>query len=410
VIVIAVENWARELGYKAEIAVSVAKVSDQTIVLAPKNFVNLILPVLRGVYFHKSVQRHFERSVASLKKKGGRFLIIDEEAVVRDLPLKTRYGLDPSLCDGVFATSKADEESFISHGFRNILLTGNPRFLKRESYSPPLTKPLERVLFSSNFSMKRPAGGFTLENVIVDQKLNRLEEENLRRFITLHNERESYVRTYLKALSKKITVIYRVHPLESEEAAREAFCGSNVLIEKGGEIAAAISSVDIVLHAGCTVALDAAQMGSRAGWIYIMKEEVGMEKASLSLAFETAPDFDELQALWSTRQFFYEDDTAITNLIGEIGVDSREQSVEIIANELALHGDNICSLRRRDIFCNLVPLLGIALRWIKNFYFNEFEVERFDKTAYQILKKKIGRDSCRVRVLIGGIFIVNRSI
>ena len=154
-IVIAVENWARESGYKAEIAVAIAKVSDQTIVLAPKNFVNLILPILRGVYFNKSVQRHFERSVASLKKKGGRFLIIDEEAVVRDLPLKTRYGLDPSLCDGVFATSRADEESFISHGFRNILLTGNPRFLKLESYSPPLTKPLERVLFSSNFSMKK---------------------------------------------------------------------------------------------------------------------------------------------------------------------------------------------------------------------------------------------------------------
>ena len=72
----------------------------------PKNLGNLIIPSLQGLYFHKSLQSHIEKDISELINKGGKYLVIDDEAVIRDLDLSHRYGLSPDWCSMVFANSQ----------------------------------------------------------------------------------------------------------------------------------------------------------------------------------------------------------------------------------------------------------------------------------------------------------------
>jgi len=409
-IVIAVENWAREFRYKSDLAIYIARASGHKVILAPKNFVNLILPVLRGVYLHKSLQPHFEESVRALVNNGGRYLVIDEEAVIRDIDLSFRYGLDPKLCSFAFATSKAELDSFATQGYKNVSLTGNPRLLRSMNYRPQVKKNLQKVLFSSNFSMIRPAGDLTLEKVILDQSLDAVTADKLRNFITDHRTREYHVREYLIQLAEHLIVIYRVHPLESLVAAQGVFEGSKVLVTKGGDIGTAIKEADVVLHAGCTVALDAAQLGRKSGWLFISKDELTMEKSLLSIAFEVAPSSLELVALWENGEFSFNDKALIRSLMGDLECRTQEDSIAAIAQIVCSQSLEVSQLQLFDFVTKISPILIGSMRWLRSFYFNSFEKARYDRTARSELRKKCKIGLCKFSELPGGVFIIKPSV
>ena len=159
------------------------------------------------------MQSHFYSSVFTFNKNGGKYCVIDEEVLVRDISLENRYGLDKNLCDCAFATSQQDFISYYNNGFKNIILSGNPRFYHKGSGFKSKSKVL-RILFSSNFALMRPLSGHSLERVILDQALSSKEADSLNLFIKSHSKRESLIRKYLIHISKSISVTYRVHPLE----------------------------------------------------------------------------------------------------------------------------------------------------------------------------------------------------
>ena len=167
-IYIIVENWSREAYYKFDIARYISSRTNNLVIVLPKNFLNRIISLISGVLLHKSLQSHFYSSVFTFNKNGGKYCVIDEEVLVRDISLENRYGLDKNLCDCAFATSQQDFISYYNNGFKNIILSGNPRFYHKGSGFKSKSKVL-RILFSSNFALMRPLSGHSLERVILDQ-------------------------------------------------------------------------------------------------------------------------------------------------------------------------------------------------------------------------------------------------
>ena len=181
----------------------------------PKNLANLLMPILPGLYFHKSLQRHINDDLAQLIARGGRYAVIDDEVIVRDIKLDHRYGVEPKHCSVVFANCIEEFQDLIDRGFPNVQLTGNPRLLPsiRAVKVQTESKPLEKILFSSNFSMIRPAGSTSVKRVVEDMKLDEEAGAKLAQFIEMHSARELKIRDYLKNLSKVLDITYRVHPM-----------------------------------------------------------------------------------------------------------------------------------------------------------------------------------------------------
>ena len=160
-IIIIVENWARECDFKGRIAVELSKMIGQSVYLLPKNLANLLMPILPGLYLHKSLQKHINDDVGKLIAQGGRYAVIDDEVIIRDIKLDHRYGLEPNLCSVVFANCREEFKDLIDKGFSNVQLTGNPRLLpsREANRVPEDSKPLENILFRLIFLWIRPVVG-----------------------------------------------------------------------------------------------------------------------------------------------------------------------------------------------------------------------------------------------------------
>lgn len=382
------ENWARECESKGRIALELSKILGQPVYLIPKNLANLIMPVLPGLYFHKSLQKHINYEVGELISKGGRYAVIDDEVIIRDIKLDHRYGLTPSLCSLIFANCREEYQDLIDRGFSNVQLTGNPRLLPSTSSLEGRSekKPLENILFSSNFSMIRPAGTISVQRVIEDQGLDAPAAEKLKGFIEYHCLREFKIRDYLKILSENYNVTYRAHPLESYRSAVTAFDGSKVKVVKGGNITSDIRRNDLVLHAGCSVALDCQLIGKKSIWLYANAEEAMGDRSKLSHVFDGKPTRGQLQDLFSPTKNKC-DPEVLNKMMGGVAHLTREGSTSLIAQALAGEATSMSRIYLKNVFKYLPKLALLYLLWIYRLIVDPVENERFDtkSTAELIL-------------------------
>lgn len=406
-ILIILENWARECESKGKIAIELSKKVGLPVYLIPKNLANLIMPDLTGLYFHKSLQKHINTEVGKLISRGGRYAVIDDEVIIRDIKLDHRYGLNPGFCSVIFANSREEHDDLIRRGFSNVHLTGNPRLLPYGNRAKDQTeiKPLESLLFSSNFSMVRPAGTTSVARVVDDLGLDAAASNKLQRFIDLHISRELKIRNYLIKLSKDYKVTYRAHPIECFQSAIDTFKGTNVSVVKGGSITNDIESHDLVLHAGCSVALDAQLVGKKSIWLYASPDEAAGERSSLSHVFETTPNDEQLHKLFTPEKNKSDPETLAKMMTGASHL-TRETSTSLIVKALSSEVDSMKKLSITSVLLRLPKIVFSYLLWMYRFKTDPIERERFDKKSISELIQFCDENMIKHKKLPGGILKV----
>lgn len=403
-IIVIIENWARECDFKGKIAVELSKKAAQPVYLMPKNLANLLMPILPGLYFHKSLQRHINDDLAQLIARGGRYAVIDDEVIVRDIKLDHRYGVEPKHCSVVFANCIEEFQDLIDRGFPNVQLTGNPRLLPsiRAVKVQTESKPLEKILFSSNFSMIRPAGSTSVKRVVEDMKLDEEAGAKLAQFIEMHSARELKIRDYLKNLSKVLDITYRVHPIESFQKAKRAFKGSKIKVVKGGNISNDIEQHDLVLHAGCSVALDAQLVGKKSIWLYVSPEEAAGARSKLSHVYEATPTLEQLKKLFLPT--LNKSDPAIIKQLMEGAAHlTREQSTSMMADALSVETKYLPKISFVHFLKNFSGLIHAYLLWMYRFATDPIEKERFDNKSINELLAYCQANDIHYSRYLGGI-------
>ncbi len=388
-LILPIENWAREAFVRADLMKTYICNGGGKVLIAPKNSINKFIHRVRGNYLHKSLQPGFNESIKKLKENGGSYFYIDEESVVRDTPLSRRYGLKSELVDFVISSSEEETNSFKKHGFVNILESGNPRFNLKKGIKKSSNR--DSILFSSTFSLIRPGGNHNLESVLSEWIFSESEKKDLIDFINHHKKREPHVINILKKLSNFYKITYRVHPLENLKEAKKVFVDFPIEIEKGGDIRESIQKNDYILHSGCSVGFEAALMGKPSFYVGANSDEkksiVG--RASLHIGLN-----DEINKIVE----FLKNHTEIDNdylsksTFGK-KISKIVDSNKIIANKLLEFNYESSSSERIKNRCR-VMISGLIFNLVSNF--DGKEKERFDKSSESYVRKVADKNNIKI--------------
>jgi surface carbohydrate biosynthesis protein len=373
-----VENWAREFYYKFDLASTLARQYGCDVALIPKNSFNFFMRYINGTVMHKSLLKNFVDEVENFTSRGNNYFYIDEEAVIRhSIPFDVRYGVPHEYVTGVFAQTDEEMISFKNNGFSNkVHFTGNPRHSRISQLQFNKDRSMDQILFSSNFSYIRPLKKYKLSNVFSYSNFSKSQEDKLRKFLEEHKKRELKIRSYLKELSLKEKVIYRVHPIEDLQKAIYDFKDSKVIVRKGGDIIEDLMRSKSILHCGCTVSFESSLMGHKPIFLNPFSSEKSEITARVSrhLNIETSQE-DQGDLLGDIDK--------IKDIVFGKG-SIRNDSLELIAKTLA---DSEKKIKSSNISLEKTKIIFFGLIWNLITLRDEFENGRYDFNYRRYIRK-----------------------
>ena len=292
-LIIPVENQVRELDGKLLLACAAAERGFR-VIIGSLAFVEFLTPFLsRGIYLAKSMTPVGQKMLRLIHGLGHDIVAWDEETLVRyDAPDYPNWRFSAAgfgLLDHLFAWGQDDAELFASyHGYNGapVHLTGNPRIdlLRpelREYFRPQVDELTRRygefILINTNFAfvnhflpsenlwqgvgkgedgrgIARPGRGMTLE-------FAQGQAAHVQAIFDAF-------KALLPQLSRRFpdrTIVLRPHPSENHETWREfARAHANVQVIHEGNAVPWLMACKVLLHNGCTTAVEAAVLGQPA--------------------------------------------------------------------------------------------------------------------------------------------------
>lgn len=278
-----IETWAREYHAKVLLAVQAAA-KDWTVVLGPKTTMDQRLQDLpQGTVFQFGLHENFSPAMRRLRACGHQVVTVDEEGLVTLSPERyLRYRVSKAAmesCDASFCWGKVQHEILKDVLPRKnccLEITGNPRVdLLRpefrdliEDEAATLRKQHGRfVLINGNFgSYNHVMGANYLWQALKEKGWMRTpeDEEFHRKRIALQGR---FFNAFMSALPELCRaghkVIVRPHPSEDLrpwEQVAESFPGQ-VKVIREGNIVPWLQAAEVVVHNGCTTAVEAFVLG-----------------------------------------------------------------------------------------------------------------------------------------------------
>ena len=270
-IVITIENYSREFESKFQLACGLAQQFNHEVILLPKRIINDYQKYLQKItIIHQSYAKSMNTIFSDKLENDIRLYILEEEILHRTISLDDQRAIAPNIVDGFFATTQEDYDDLTSRYKSKVTFTGHPRF---NTYFQKFEIPKEISdignfsLFSSNFSMLAPISNNLLDKVIKDNNFEDDKEFKLREYIDAHLVRAERVLNYLKEKSSTETIVYRPHPLEDIQYAKDFFEGSSVIVNKDFSIYPWLRATQQLLHSNCTSAIEASMMDVSVNFI-----------------------------------------------------------------------------------------------------------------------------------------------
>jgi surface carbohydrate biosynthesis protein len=278
-----VETTSREFDGKLLLALFAAERGMRPIIGGRGAMHNHLHELPRSVYFAKGARSGSRRVFRQLRAMGHDIVAADEEALVRNHDDMFLYKIDPETMRYVnllIAWGQDNKEVWMRSPFTRkipIAADGNPRIdmLRPElrQYHAVNTNAITKryapfVLFNTNFSaVNHFTPGKTRFRVADWVPAGRRDE--LKAGLVAH--KQCIFDAFLSLIPKIAdaiaphTLIIRPHPSESPapwmEAARDI---GNVHVVQEGAIVPWLYAADLLLHNGCTTAVEAAMVGTPA--------------------------------------------------------------------------------------------------------------------------------------------------
>lgn len=239
----------------------------------------------RGVYVAKDVRGSKLRIFRILHSLGHRVMAWDEEGLVRYPPshyYKTRISAPTlDLVDGFFAWGEDDAavlEAFPGYRGTPIFQTGNPRVdLLRPEFWPvyreaarELTRRYGRyILINTNFGFSNHFLGKPTPEIRDPQSASEQDDPTwLRDLAAYRNGMFEHFQRVVPEIARAFpdtTVILRPHPSEGHDVWLEAASGCpNVQVVHEGSVMPWVFAADVVVHNGCTTAVESFLVGRPA--------------------------------------------------------------------------------------------------------------------------------------------------
>ncbi len=279
-LILPIETKVREL-YGKLLFSFVAAEAGFKVIIGPKAEINN-----RSKYFPKSfilnfgLAKSYESSSSMYKKYGHKVIAIDEEGLVTlndDIYLKYRVSEDTLKQTDLFfcwgdRQARLVESKVEGTGCK-VISSGNPRFdILRPEYRSILAAQVEEIklkynpmiLINTNFGSFNHINGveFTIQSLREKQWMITPEDENFHRDrINLQGRFFDYFVRMLPILSNEFkthNIILRPHPSENHDVWKEHTKNlPNVHIIHDGNVDPWIMASDLVIHNGCTTAVQA---------------------------------------------------------------------------------------------------------------------------------------------------------
>lgn len=286
-----VESRVRELDAKVLLS-AVAAERGFPVVMGSRQELNFVIPRMpRGVFFAKSMRFTSDRMTRLIRGFGHDMVATDEESLVRfSSPEYTGWRFSPGTfrpLRHLFAWGEDDAALFRSYPGRSeatsVHVTGNPRVdLLREdvrSIFQPEADELRRqhgrfILINTNFPF---VNAFVKELNLVLRRNGKPRVSRTGRGMSLEFAlgMERHVTSIFQAFAKLMprlarafpdhTVVLRPHPSEDHEEWRRITAGlDNVRVLHDGNVVPWLMACDLLLHNGCTTAVEGAVLGTPA--------------------------------------------------------------------------------------------------------------------------------------------------
>lgn len=290
-LIIPVENQVRELDAKLLLA-CVAAERGLPVVLGSRTYVNFAMPHLpRGLFLAKSMRSISKRMLSIIRGLGHEVVAWDEESLVRYSSPEYyawRYSEDTfKVIDQLFAWGADDAAFFKSyHGYTGVPVhvTGNPRIDQ--------LRPEVRGYFASEVqALKARYGDFILVNTNFSFVNNFVPSLNL--IVRDESGQEVVSRTglgmslpFAKGMAAHQQAIYdhfrellpqlatwfpghrvvlRPHPSENHDVWRQVLAGCrNIDVVHEGNVVPWLMAARVLLHNGCTTAVEASVLETPA--------------------------------------------------------------------------------------------------------------------------------------------------
>lgn len=286
-----VESRVRELDAKVLLS-AVAAERGFPVVMGSRQELNFVMPRMpQGVFFAKSMRFTSDLMTGLLQGLGHHIVATDEESLVRfSSPEYYGWRFSPGTfrpLRHLFAWGEDDAELFRSYPGRSestaVHVTGNPRVdLLREDVRgifQPEADELRRehgrfILINTNFPF---VNAFVKELNLILRDSGEPEVSRTGRGMSLEFAlgMERHVQAIFQAFADLMpklsrafpdhTVVLRPHPSEDHDVWRRITAGlANVKVLHDGNVVPWLMACDVLLHNGCTTAVEGALLGTPA--------------------------------------------------------------------------------------------------------------------------------------------------
>lgn len=228
--------------------------------------------VVSGFYLHKDHAEWSEKIFLKKKKQGLEFGCLDEEGLIYD---EEKYkevrcsNLILKKSDVIFAWGK-DQAGLLKGMSHKLIEVGNPRFdilnLSKSSLTNKNDKALKKVLINTRFAACNPfSGPSAIEDLKALKIINNAQEllafeERIRSERVIFDHFISFIKTLSE--NKNLIITVRPHPAESLTPYLKLVKYNNrIKVDNSTELVSQILENDIIVHEGCTTAIEALAAG-----------------------------------------------------------------------------------------------------------------------------------------------------
>ncbi|HAT73383.1 MAG: hypothetical protein US30_C0001G0014 [Candidatus Moranbacteria bacterium GW2011_GWF2_36_839] len=295
---IPIETKARDLYGKTLLASFVA-INGFNVVLGSKKDINsrsLFFP--KGIIFNVGLARNLSNNSKRFKKEGHKVVVMDEEGLVTlrdDIYLHQRVSKEGLENADLFFCWGERQACIVEEKARKmnckISITGNPRFdMLRKEYRVIFNKDVEEIkkkygkfiLVNTNFGRGNHFAG---DNFLLDSLKEKgwMNNPDDKKYILANVDwQKKMFKEFQQIISeiaekfKEYNIIIRPHPSEKYEIWEKiAQTFPNVFVVHSSNAVPWIMATDILIHNGCTTAVEAFVLGTEAVTYrpFIIKEQ-----------------------------------------------------------------------------------------------------------------------------------------
>lgn len=229
-----------------------------------------------GIYLYKDHSNVSDNRLKKFKEKGHKVFALDEEGLIylsEEVYLNNRVSKKwVEEVDAIFCWGN-EQEKLIKENFplANCISVGNPRFdllhYIREKRKQVGEKRKLNVLFNTRFTSINAYGG--KESFISRlEMLGVISNDSDRLYFEAHQKDDNIIfEEFEKAIKimsedKDVNIVVRPHPAEDNKIYEQIFKNNNVIIDNGEELVHQLERADVIVHDGCTTAIEGALSGA----------------------------------------------------------------------------------------------------------------------------------------------------